>query len=649
MRISDATIRQIHEAVDIVEVVEDYVPLKKKGRYWWALSPFTDEKTPSFTVTPDKGIFKCFSTSKGGDAITFIMEMEGLGYLEALRHLAGKYQIEIEEEASGEDFEEQQTLKDSLYIVLNFASKYYQHLLHTHEEGKSIGLGYFRERGFQPHIVKKFELGYSLNKWDGLKSWATKQQYQEDILEAAGLIVKKEEKCYDRFRGRVMFPIHNLSGKTIGFGARTLKKDDKPKYLNSPESEVYHKSDILYGLFQAKSAIRLQDNCYLVEGYTDVISLHQAGIENVVASSGTSLTDGQIKVIGRFSKNVTMLFDGDKAGLSASMRGVDMILEKNLDVKVVTFPEGEDPDSYVNKVGPAAFKEYLKEKARDFILFKAEIALSGAGNDPVAKANVIREIISSIIKIPDSIKRSVFYRSCSELLSISEETLSREGDKLLLEQQRKEQRRARRTDGGGQVPTPDEAPPITEEGGGFASSSIMPEDGITEAVHFQEQECLRLLIEYGQAESSGGQPLAWRIMQEIAEIPFSDERCHELLQIYRSELETGYLPDSGYLLQKARPDLKTFLANLIAEKDAVSIHWEKHQIFVPGRDEKLSAGVLSTILRLKFRYLQRQCQQVLQQIGQARTDEEETESMMIYSELKKQETALAKHLGIIYS
>jgi len=452
MRINPETVDRIKQAADIVEVVGDFVSLKKKGANYSACCPFHNEKTPSFNVNPVRQIYKCFGCGAAGDAIKFVMDVDGIGYGEALRYLADKYGIEVAEEEVTNEEAVRQNARESLYIVLNYAKNFYQQHLHENEEGQAIGLSYFRERGFSNNILKKFELGYSLDKWDSFSKEALEKGYSAEVLEKAGLLIHKEGSStsgYDRFRGRVIFPIHNVAGKVIAFGARILKTDkNQPKYLNSPETEVYHKSEVLYGIYQAKNAVRQQDHCYLVEGYTDVISLQQAGIENVVASSGTSLTTEQIKLIGRFTPNVTILYDGDVAGIKAALRGLDLVLEEGLNVSIVLFPDGDDPDSYVRKVGAEAFKEYLRKASKDFITFKTETLLQDAGNDPFRLAAVIGEVVNSIIKIPDAIKRQVFFHRTADMLKVDEQMLITEGNKLLRKQQsQKPQERTNRQTG----------------------------------------------------------------------------------------------------------------------------------------------------------------------------------------------------------
>ncbi|MCU0392683.1 MAG: DNA primase [Thermoflexibacter sp.] len=448
MRISPQTIQRIKDSADIVDVVQDFLSLKKKGQNYWACCPFHNEKSPSFSVAPAKGIYKCFGCGAAGDSVKFVMDLEGLSYPEALKYLANKYNIEIEEDNSvaTDEYKAQQSLRESVLIAMQFAQRYYQNILHHDNEGKALGMTYFRERGFSLQTIEKFGLGYSRDDWHDFHKSATKEGFAEEILEKAGLIIKKEENeksnLYDRFRNRVMFPIYDLAGKVIAFGARILKKDEKqPKYLNSPENEVYKKSDVLYGIFQAKNEIRNQDNCYLCEGYTDVISLHQAGIQNVVASSGTSLTEGQIKLVKRFTDNITVLYDGDNAGIKASLRGIDLILEQGLNVRAVVFPHGEDPDSYVQKIGSLYFKEFLIENTKDFITFKAELLLGEVKTDPIRKAGAIRDITNSISKVPDGIKREIYAKHCAELFDIDTHTLLVEIDKTLIQKGLQEDKR----------------------------------------------------------------------------------------------------------------------------------------------------------------------------------------------------------------
>ena len=425
------TIEKIFDAADIVEVINDFVNLKKSGSNYKGNSPFSDDKTPSFMVSPAKGIFKDFSSGEGGTVVSFLMKHEHFTYPEALRWLAKRYNIEIEEEEQSPEQMAAQGARESLYLVNQFARDYFAKQMLESQEGKAIGLSYLKERGYSDATIKKFELGYSPDNSGSFTKAALSAGYKLAYLEKTGLSKTNEKGSFDFFRGRVIFPIHNLTGRILGFGGRTLKTDKKiAKYFNSPESEIYHKSNVLYGLYQAKGAIIKQDTCYLVEGYTDVVSLNQAGIENVVASSGTALTEGQIKLIKRYTNNITILYDGDSAGIKASFRGIDLILEQGMNVKVVLFPDGEDPDSYSKKVGITELEEYLREEAKDFIRFKASVLLSDAKDDPLKRADTIKDIVKSIAIIPDQIIRSVYIRETSQLFDISEKALLSEVNKI---------------------------------------------------------------------------------------------------------------------------------------------------------------------------------------------------------------------------
>ena len=425
------TIDRIFDTADIVEVISDFVTLKKSGTNYKGLSPFTNEKTPSFFVSPSKGIYKDFSSGKGGNAVGFLMEHERLTYPEALRYLAKKYSIEITEKEPTAEEIQQKNERESLLIVTGYAQKYFTNILLNTPEGQSIGMAYFRERGFREDIIRKFELGYSPEQRDAFTRQAEKEGYKLDYLVKTGLTIQKDNYKGDRFHGRIMFPIHGLSGNVIGFGGRVMKSDDKmAKYINSPESEIYQKSRILYGLNFAKPAIVKADRCYLVEGYTDVLGLHQAGIENVVSSSGTALTSDQVRLIKRFTSNITIIYDGDEAGIKASIRGIDMILEEGLNIRVVPLPAGEDPDSWSRKHSATEFNKYLKETEEDFISFKTKLLLEEIENDPVRKAGLINDVIRSIAVIPDVVTRSVYIKECSRMLDTEERILYAEVYKL---------------------------------------------------------------------------------------------------------------------------------------------------------------------------------------------------------------------------
>ncbi|OEK08008.1 DNA primase [Flavivirga aquatica] len=422
--ISPESIEQVFEAARVEEVIGDFVQLKKAGSNFKGLSPFSDERSPSFMVSPVKQIWKDFSTGKGGNAVSFLMEHEHFTYPEAIKYLAKKYNIEVEETEQSNEQKEKANEKESLYLVSEFANTYFQKILHKTDQGKSIGLSYFKERGFTEETIKKFDLGYSLNEWQAFTDEALKQGYNIDYLGKTGLTIVKEDKRFDRFKGRVMFPIKSMSGRVLGFGGRILILDKKAaKYLNSPESDIYYKSKVLYGIYHAKKDIAKEDNCYLVEGYTDVIQFHQTGIKNVVSSSGTALTSDQIRLINRLTKNITVLFDGDAAGMRASLRGIDLILEQGMNVRVCTFPEGEDPDSFAKQNTLEELSLYLKDNAKDFIQFKASILFEESKNDPIKKADTVRDIVNSISKIPDRIKKEIYIQECARIMDISEEVL----------------------------------------------------------------------------------------------------------------------------------------------------------------------------------------------------------------------------------
>ena len=422
--ISKATIDTVYETARVEEVIGDFVQLKRAGSNYKGLSPFSDERSPSIMVSPVKQIWKDFSSGKGGNSVAFLMEHEHFTYPEAIRYLAKKYNIEIEETEQTDEEKANTDIKESMYLVSEFAKNYFHNTLLHSEEGKAIGLSYFKERGFTNETISKFALGYSPETWDAFTKEALGKGYKLEFLESTGLTIPKEDRPFDRFKGRVMFPIQSMSGRILGFGGRILTNDKKAaKYLNSPESEIYHKSKVLYGIFQAKQAIAKQNNCYLVEGYTDVIQFNQAGIENVVASSGTALTPDQIRLINRLTKNITVLFDGDAAGLRASIRGIDLILEEGMNVKVCAFPDGEDPDSFAKKTSYDDLVAYLETNAKDFIQFKASLLMKDAQNDPIKKADLIREMVQSISKIPDRIQREIYIQECSRIMDISEQVL----------------------------------------------------------------------------------------------------------------------------------------------------------------------------------------------------------------------------------
>ncbi len=644
MTIDNKTIDDIKNQVDIIDVIGDFVSLKKSGQNYKALSPFTNEKTPSFFVSPSKGIYKCFSSGKGGDAISFIMEYDGLNYIEAIKYLGKKYGIEVEEEELSDEQIIQQNERDSLFIILNQACEYYKEILWKHDEGKSIGLSYLKERQIEGGLIEKFDLGYSLEDWDSFYQWALKKGFEEELLEKAGLLIRKEAKKYDRFRGRVIFPIHNLTGKVIAFGARTLKKDSKiPKYVNSPESDVYHKSNVLYGLHLAKKTIRNEGNCYLVEGYTDVIALHQNKVENVVASSGTSLTEEQIKLIKRYSDNVTILFDGDEAGLKASIRGLDMLLEGGLNVKIVVFPEGEDPDSYSRKAGVSEFRNYLVDQAKDFIRFKLDLLASQAADDPVKKAETIKDIVNSISKIPDPVKRTVYIKESGKILDIDESILIAEQNKIIIKKRRSVKKKIIPTDEILQTHVAAEAQEI-----GLTDKEILA---------LQEKEFIRILINYGKEKISDDQYAYEYLINEIEDVEFPTPVYKQIFNTFKNELKNGNIIDTDFLLTINDTTIQNEVVNLVAytEKYVVSKYWtSRYKIFVPHEKEDLGNTMYGNIIRLKHRLVRKMIEdhKMIIKLKEGEMEDKskfsEIEKLqMEYLELKKADMQFTTVLGTV--
>src|SRR5688572_9158601 len=642
------TIDEVKNRLDIVDVVGDFVSLKRSGQNYKALSPFTNEKTASFYVVPSKGIFKDFSSGKGGDGISFVMEHEGMSYVEALRYLAKKYGVEIKEDSIGQEQLLQQSDRDSLYIVMNYAKDYYKKLLFETEEGRSIGLSYFRERGFNDRTIEKFELGHSINEWDHFFKKAIAEGYSEDMLEKAGLVIKKENtqantvRHYDRFRGRVIFPVHNLAGKVVAFGARILTKEkDQPKYINSPETEIYHKSNVLYGMYQAKNAIRTEDFCYLVEGYTDVISMHQADIDNVVASSGTALTEEQIKLIRRFTENVTVLFDGDAAGIKAALRGIDLVLKGGLNVRVVLLPDGEDPDSMSRKMGSTEYKQYLKSHTKDFISFKIDLLAEDAAQDPIKKAEAIREIITSISLIPDPIKRSVYIQETGHLLKISESVLVSELNKIVIQERRKKDGESRKE------PAKDEQ--ISDQLATEASAIFKLDTQRMEQI--QEKEMVRLLLNYADSEFEEDIDLVSYFISEFEDLEFSNVTYAKIYQEFYNAKARAELIDSAYFMSNSSEDIKKLIAELTTRKHYASPHWAaKYHIIFHDEKEKIQEHAHQNVLRRKYRYVQRlieENKEKLKDAEKSKSIEEIDDLVETQTRLKNADVEIAKQLGIV--
>lgn len=633
------TVDKIIEASRIEDVVGDFVSLKRRGTSMIGLCPFHNEKTPSFHVSVGKGIYKCFGCGKGGDSVRFIMDHEKATYPEALRYLAGKYSIDI---AEVENTPEEQAINDrreSLYIVSAWAAKFFHQQMMETDEGKSIGLSYFKERGFRDDIIKKFELGYSPDVWDALTTSATKEGYNVQFLEETGLTIRKDsEKLYDRFRGRVMFPIHSFTGRVIGFGGRTLKTDKAvPKYVNSPESDIYHKSNVLYGLAFAKKAIRDLDNCYLVEGYADVLSVHQAGVENVVASSGTSLTVEQIRLIKRFTENITILYDGDEAGIKASLRGLDMILEEGLNVKVVLFPDGDDPDSYVQKFGSTAFKNHIEKSKKDFILFKTSILLKDAGTDPIKRAGIIREVVESIAKIPDGIKASVFVRECSSLLQIEERVLISELNKMRLGKNKSQNNSFQPQQNPEHYPEPD-----------FADLSATSSD----TDEFQEKEIVRLLLNYGHElvhwDGITDTYIAPYVIGNLADVTFENSLCIRVIDEYKRQLEEGELPSEQDFIKHPDHEIADLAISMVSSPYILSDNWyAKRKIYVRNESENLRSTILGGIFHLKKRKVDRILKKIREEIQAENDADNQAILMKKYLQVKEVEKGISQFLGSV--
>ncbi|MDM1293827.1 DNA primase [Sphingobacterium sp. N143] len=657
--IKQEVIDKVLETARIEEVVGDFVDLKKRGTSLIGNCPFHNEKTPSFHVSVSKGIYKCFGCGAGGDSLKFVMELEKFSYPEAIRYLADKYSIQIEEVERSPAQLAAQDKRESLYVLSAWAGKFFTEQLWKTEMGQVIGLNYFKERGYREDIIKKFELGYSPEEWTALVDSAQQAGFHPSYLAASGLAIERDDKSlYDRFRGRVMFPIHNLTGRIIGFGGRTLKTDKKvAKYVNSPESEIYHKSDVLYGLNFAKKAIMEEDNCYLVEGYADVLSVHQAGVENVVSSSGTSLTTGQIKLISRFTKNVTILYDGDEAGIKASLRGTDMLLEEGLNVKVLLFPDGNDPDSYVQKFGATAFKEYIKSNQQDFIFYKTNILLRDANNDPIKRAEVIRDVVESIALIPDEIKVSVFIRECSSLLDIEERILLAELNKIRLNRAKKAARKPQNPPPASGIPAMgmDGPPPdffMTEEerAGMPAGGSVEPHVQLTSEI-LQEREIVRILINYGDYlatwEGDGNIPVAGVLLGNIGDIEFKDKAAAFILKAYRDAAENYEIPDAKQFYSNADAAVSELAINCVASKYALSENWndDKRKIYVSQEYEHLKQLVVTAIYRIKKRKIEVEMHHIREEMKHEKDVANLEVLIFKYQKLKEAERLLGGFLG----
>ncbi|MBM0650062.1 DNA primase [Capnocytophaga genosp. AHN8471] len=652
--ISKNTIDKVYDQMRVEEVIGDFVQLKRAGSNYKGLSPFSNERTPSFMVSPVKQIWKDFSSGKGGNAIAFLMEHEHFTYPEAIRYLAKKYHIDIEETQQSSEEKAQADERESLYIVSEYAQQYFQDTLFNTEAGKAIGMTYFKERGFTEETIQKFRLGFSPDEWTAFTDNALAKGYQLEFLEKTGLTIVNGDRKFDRFKGRVMFPIHSMSGRILGFGGRILTNDKKQaKYLNSPESEIYHKSKVLYGIFFAKQAIAKADNCYLVEGYTDVIQMHQKGIENVVASSGTALTQDQIRLIHRLTPNITVLYDGDAAGLRASIRGVDLILEQGMNVKVCTFPDGDDPDSFARKTAYEDLVLYLENNATDFIRFKASLLMQEAQNDPIKKAETIRDMVESISKIPDLIKREVYVRECATIMDISEQVLFSTLAQILKKDFYEGQKVERKQKAAMQVvQTPEEAQKRTVN-----RLEVLEHDLIKNLLLYGNRECVftdTILVEEEDGTLKEQQvqqtlKIYEKIFLELQEdeIELANSDFKQIYELLMSKLSENPNYDVNRIANELPIELSEKVSGMLLDDENNQLHdWSKRDIVPKAKDAHLETIVGDIILNIRSLLVHHLIQSLTQQMAQANEEEKKEllENVMNYIQLQK---LLAKRLNIV--
>lgn len=644
--IPQSTIQQIIDTARIEEVVGDFVSLKKRGVNLLGLCPFHNEKTPSFTVSPAKGIYKCFGCGAAGSSVGFIMEHEHLSYPEALKYLARKYQIEVEEEEQTPEQIAQYNERESMLQTVDFAAKYFVQQLWETDKGKSVGLNYLTERGISTEMIKRFQLGYSPDEWTAFTDHALKNAHDIELLEKTGLTIIREEKKFDRFKGRVMFPIHNLSGQVIGFGGRTLSSDKKQaKYLNSPESDLYHKSKLLYGISFARNEMVREDNCFLVEGYTDVISLFDSGIENVVASSGTALTTDQIKLIKRFTNNVTVLYDGDFAGIKAGLRGVDMILSEGMNVRVVMFPEGEDPDTFARSHSSSEVKEYITEQAQDFISFKTNLLSDEAQNDPIKRAGLIKEIVQSISVIPDAITRQVYVRECSTLLEMPEQTLMNELNKKLHKKFKDESYSTKKSNNTTSSPT-----------------LVQPksEDNVLRSrLSYQEENLSRLLIKFGhqdfEIKRKNGETIKVNVaafiidQMDMDNLQFENKINQIIYLEFEKSLENEEFQPHSYFINHQDKDVARFCVDHLMDKYDLSSNWmDKKQIYIKTEEhDNLDSSVQRSVLTYKLSVLERDIQELKQSLKDLKEEDQMEKILLTISKKESQKKFLSSELGRI--
>jgi DNA primase len=666
-RIPRHKVDEIYNAADILEVVGDYVPLKKKGQNYWALSPFTNEKTPSFAVNPAKGIFKCFSSGKGGNAVQFLIELEGLSYVEALRALAKKYNIELEEEEESPEEKAARDKRESLLIVNEFASRWFHEQMLQSEEGRSVGLSYFKERGILEHSIKSFQLGYAPDSWEAFVAEAEKQQFRNEYLQELGLASTSEKtgKLYDRFRERVMFPISDVAGKVVGFGGRVLTSEKQmAKYINSPESSVYHKSHVLYGLFQAKQHIRNADLCIMTEGYLDVIALHQSGVQHAVASSGTALTTEQVRLIRRFTKNVLMIYDGDAAGIKAALRGIDILLQEAMQARVLVLPDGHDPDSFIKQHGVEAFEQTVKEKALSFIDFQYEVLSDQYDvSDPGQQATLVREMAATLGNIGDLLNRQLHVQHLASKLGLSEGLIARAVEDAMKEQERLRHREARRSKRieqqqqgpGGYEEIPIEAfpdhPGEIRELGGFDTLALAHQEAelLRIIINHHDKMVSQTIIDGEEAEPDAiapEEPILSFFARELAELPFENNIYEQLkLELIASHREHGHVNLHEYLNQDDSA-IAGLVSKLLLPAHQPSENWRSKGVSVPDLDENIALTVRSAL----YHYQRRKVNKLLDELRQSMktmTAENEDELFEMLTYLNQLRAAVTKKLGII--
>jgi DNA primase len=639
--IDQTTIQSILETAHVEEVIGDFVSLKKRGANYLGLCPFHNEKTPSFSVSPTRGIYKCFGCGKAGNVVNFVMEHEHYSYPEALKYLAKRYSIDIEEEEMTPEKQQELDERESLFAANTFVNQYFIRNLFESEEGKAIGLSYFKQRDFRESTIREFGLGYAHESWDDYTREALKNGFKKEVLIKTGLTIEKDGKLFDRFRGRVMFPIHNLTGTVIGFGARILSSDkSKAKYLNSPESEIYFKSKVLYGIYFARTAIVKQNNCYLVEGYTDVISLHQAGIQNVVSSSGTSLTIDQIKLIKRYTPNITILYDGDPAGIKASFRGIDLILEQGLNVKVVLFPEGEDPDSYAKTHRTSETEEFITKTAVDFLTFKTNLLLNETTGDPAGRAALIKEIVQSISLIPDPINRTVYIQECSVVMGMPEQTLMNELNKLV------RNRFGKKNDIEPENLIHEEPKQLLEV--------QLEADPLS--IRFQENEIMRWVLTYGnhlitfKDEENGNEEtisVAAYFVSDLEEdqLKFENPIYNKIFDEYKKATLNGQTVSETFFANHPDKEIAQTTILLITSPYHLSENWEKNQIFVKLESDELKQNAIEILMAFKLRLIGKQLKEIAKKMQHVTDEAEIFVLQQQHFELKKLEILIAKELN----